>query len=57
MADVDDKRKLNCKSIVGKYKVEQGTSCGAAAYGIAKQSLFNWIKRQKQNLTTILDIC
>ena len=46
---VGDKRKLNFKSIVEKYKilkeVEQGTSCGAIVrkYGIAKQSLFNWI--------------
>ena len=41
---VGDKRKLNCKSIVEKYKilkeVEQWTSCGAAVrkYGIAKQA-------------------
>ena len=47
---VSDKRKLNCKSIVEKYKilkeVEQGTSCSAAVrkYGLTKQSLFNWIK-------------
>ena len=47
---VGDKRKLNCKSIVEKYKilkeVEQRKSCGAAVrkYGIVKQSLFNWIK-------------
>ena len=47
---VGDMRKLNCKSIVEKYKihkeVERGTSCGAAVrkYVFAKQSLFNWIK-------------
>ena len=48
---VGDKRKLNCKSIVERYKihkeVERGTSCGAAVrkYVFAKKSLFNWKAR------------
>ena len=52
LVPTSDKRKLNCKSIVEKYKilkeVEQGTSCGEAVrkYDIAKQSLFNWIKEK-----------
>ena len=54
---VGDKRKLNCKCIVEKYKiikeVEQGTSCGAAVrkYGNAKQSLFNWVKEPLRPIT------
>ena len=51
---VGGKRKSNCKSIVEKYKilkeVEQGTSCGAVIrkYGIAKQTLSNWIKEKSK---------
>ena len=53
---VGGKRKLNCKSIVEKYKilkeVEQGTLCGGVVrkYGIAKQTLSNWIKDKSKIL-------
>ena len=58
---VRDKRKLNCKSIVEKYKIlkelKQGTSCGAAVrkYGIAKQSLFNWINKDNSKIFSAVE--
>lgn len=59
MAELEGKKRRGSKSILEKYKilkeVEQGTSCSAIArkYGIAKQTLSNWIKDKYKIFATV----